>query len=412
MEMDLTQEEARRVIESLGGKGTPPEYGFQHFTAGLDKYMSVIEEEYLNSFILQGGSVFKMVVGAYGGGKTHFLYCIRDLAWKHGYVVSYVTLSPEASPFHKLELVYKSLVDGLVRPLKREELFSEHERGIAAFIKSWYSVKIKELKNEGLSEAEINTAIEACLEDLQGIESISFRNAIRAAIRALVQRQEMEFEEICQWLKFEGYEKHTHAKHGILQKIDRTTAFSMIRSLSQWLKSIGSKGFIVLMDEAERVPSLSTAQRETHLSNLREIIDECGGSSLKGVMLFYAIPDENFLQGKTQVYEALKQRLSSVLNLYNPTGVKIELNNVVSDSEAIPFLKEIGGKITKIYEVAYNKTLDAVACQQIIDKVADFAVARRFMDISYKREFVQKLITALNHFRYSGQIPTDEQLGA
>ena len=410
MELDLTKIEARRIVETLGANGTPPEYGFQYFTAGLERYLNVIEEEYLSSFIEQGGSVFKMVVGAYGGGKTHFLYCLRDLAWKHDYVVSYVALSPDSSPFYKLELVYKSLVDGIVRPLNREDVFCESERGIAAFIKSWYSKKINELKAEELSDTEISTAIEEYMQELLVIESTSFRNAIKAAFRALMQRNESEFEEICQWLKLEGYERQKHAKHGILQKIDRTTAFSMIRSLAQWVRAIGFNGFIVLMDEAERVPSLSTAQRETHLSNLRELIDECGGTSLKGVMMFYAIPDENFLQGRTQVYEALNQRISSVLNLYNPTGVKIELEKVVS--EPIPFLKEIGGKITKIYEIAYDKIFDYESCQQIIESVANYAFERRYMDTGYKREFVIVLIKALHIFRIGGEIPTSEQLEA
>jgi len=137
VKVDLDAATARKIIEVVGSQGNPPEYGFQYFTAGLDPYLNAIKEEYLESYIREGGSAFKMVIGAYGGGKTHFLYCIRELAWDYNYLVSYITLSPENAPFHKLELVYAAIVSGLVYRQNPEELFSEYDRGIEAVVKKW-----------------------------------------------------------------------------------------------------------------------------------------------------------------------------------------------------------------------------------------------------------------------------------
>ena len=95
---EIAPEAARRIIERVGGSGQPPEYGSHLFTVGLEPYLTVIEKEYLSGFVRQGGSAFKMVVGVYGGGKTHFLYCVRDLAWKHNFVVSYVDLRQGEKP--------------------------------------------------------------------------------------------------------------------------------------------------------------------------------------------------------------------------------------------------------------------------------------------------------------------------
>lgn len=113
---ELTQNVARQIIDRVGGPGQPPEYGFQFFTAGIGQYLTVIDEEYLHTLIRQGGSSFKMVVGVYGGGKTHFLLSIRDLAWKHKYVTANVDLSPKESPFSKLELVYKNIIRNMHPP--------------------------------------------------------------------------------------------------------------------------------------------------------------------------------------------------------------------------------------------------------------------------------------------------------
>ena len=41
----LTRSTARQIIERVGSSGAPPEWGFQFFTAGLDLYLKVLEEE-------------------------------------------------------------------------------------------------------------------------------------------------------------------------------------------------------------------------------------------------------------------------------------------------------------------------------------------------------------------------------
>ncbi len=118
--IELTQVQARAMIEEIA-KGTPPQFGLRHLTAGLDPYLSVIEDDYLSTHVPQGGSAFKMVVGTYGGGKTHFLYSIRDRAWSQRFAVSYVGLSPGETPFHRLDLVYGAIVRGLEAPPDSEE---------------------------------------------------------------------------------------------------------------------------------------------------------------------------------------------------------------------------------------------------------------------------------------------------
>jgi hypothetical protein len=395
---------ARRIIETVGANGIPPEYGFQFFTAGLDPYLSVIKDEYLYTYIREGGSAFKMVVGVYGGGKTHFLYCVRDLAWKNNFVVSYVSLSPGESPFHRLELVYRAIVKGITAPLTPDELLSGYEQGIVTFLRSWFSTKYQEVSNKGLSGDDLREALLSQVDSVEGIESISFAKAVKSAFRALLNKQEEEFVNICQWLNGEGYDRKIHGRYGILQRIDRTTAFPMIRSLAQWVREIGFSGLVVLLDEAERVPSLSTRQREQHLNNLRELIDECGHTSFQGVMLFYAVPDENFLEGRTQIYEALKQRIATVFDTPNPTGVKIELEKL--STEPIVFLEEVGDKLKQIYEVAYRHRFDSAMSKETIRTIAKAAYEQRFGDIGYKRLFVQKAIDGLHLLRREGHPPS------
>jgi hypothetical protein len=178
----------------------------------------------------------------------------------------------------------------------------------------------------------------------------------------------------------------------------------------QWIRAIGFSGLVVLLDEAERVPSLSTKQRDQHLNNLREIIDECGQSSFKGVLMIYAVPDDSFLEGRTQVYEALRQRLATTFQEINPAGVRIELDELVEDP--IPFLTEIGMKIADVYTIAYDHPFDDGRRSSAINLVADWAYEQRFADTGYKRLFVTNLVKSLNYLRAKDEVPPASLLGA
>ncbi len=125
-------------------------------------------------------------------------------------------------------------------------------------------------------------------------------------------------------------------------------------------------------------------------------------------MIFYAVPDENFLEGRGQVYEALKQRLATVFEELNPSGVEIELERVVT--EPIPFLCDIGSKLSKEYEVGYNHAFEKASVQQMINSIAEDAYEQRFGDIGYKRLFVQKLVQGFNFLRIKGIVPSIKDL--
>jgi hypothetical protein len=408
--LGLNQKIARQVIERVGSSGSPPEWGFQFFTSGLDWYLKILEEDYLGTFIKDGGASFKLVVGAYGGGKTHFLYNVRELAWKNNYIVSYCSLSHEESPFYRLEKVYKTVVENLMYPLTPEELLSGKQKGIKAFLKVLYQDAVEEFDRETTdNEMLVERLTHYASDFVREIESVNFTRAIREAFLALIGGNDADFEDLIQWIKVDGYDRHVHRRFGILQPIDRGQAFSALRSLIQWIRNLRYKGLVILFDEAEQVPSLTSKQRELMLSNIRELIDECGHAAFKNIMIFYAIPTEAFFEGKTGVYEALKQRISTVFDFLNPTGVKINLERLGEEPEAL--LKEIGEKLLVIYEAAFKATLPRKKCEEAIAGIAHAAYEQRFGDIGYKRLFVQGLIKGFHALRHEPSAQITESWG-
>ena len=411
MSDELDKVVARQIITSVGASGQPPEYGFQFFSVGLDDVTEILDEEYIQGHIKEGGSSFKAIIGGYGSGKTHFLYTIRELAWQSNFATSLVTLTPEETPFHKLELVYRSIAENLQPPLTPQETFSGSEKGFENFITRWHNAVIERYQLLGIEEQELPEVMEEYAKNnIKGYDSTSFTNAIRQSFLSLLYEKDDDFESIVAWLKGEYYNRAEHSKFGIREKLDKTTAFRRLRSLGQWIRSIGFSGIFILFDEAEQTPSFSSRQMNLHLSNLRQLIDTCQSASFQGFMIFYAIPDEDFLNRSGFVYEALRQRLATNFATFNPSGVKINLETIFGDNpdELKQHLLDVGKKLSTIYSIAYDYEFNQTKLVSILELVATSVGG--FFEPGYKRNFVQKIITVYNVMRRDPERSIDEEL--
>jgi hypothetical protein len=378
---NLSRQWARRIIEVVGAHGIPPEWGSNQFSVGLDPWLDVMARDYLDSYVGEdGGAAFKLVVGAYGGGKTHFLYNMRDLAWRRGFVVAYVPLSKDETPFHRMELVYAAVARTIAPPQGPEDLAEGGRRGLGAIIDQ-IAVGLKALKGEAL-EAEIESR-------LASIENLGFLQAMRRALTYAAQGDHRNLEQVLGFLMGQDFDRKFLRNLGLSRGIDRSNAFSMLRSLVQFLRAFNYRGLVVLFDEAELLPSLSSREKQNLLANLRELVDSCGNNQFQNVMFFYAVPDYSFFDGKLNVYEALKQRLGSVFDFDNPTGVSIELERTLGDPETA--LRQIGSRLLAIYQTAYDWKAPGDMEPQI-QQLAKEAFRRRGGEIGYKRLFVKSAV--------------------
>jgi|UniRef100_A0A7C3Z222 hypothetical protein len=404
----ITREYAKAIINKLGSSGTPPEFGVELFTIGLDKYLRVIEEEYLLSLLKYRLSSFKVVVGNYGGGKTHFLYLVRNLAFRHNYACAYVPLSPVECPFDKLELVYKQIALNLSPPLREEELLKPLPKGIEFFIKNWHS-EFQSQTTSSESEMTSPLAVSEYLKSLPTTESSSFANAVKSAFFACATGDDEAFSALIQWLKGEEIPKDVRVRYRISERIEKTNAFRMIRSLAQWICAIGYSGLVLLFDEAERGMSISSSRdKRRALDNLRQIIDECGNARLPGTMFFYAIPnEETLLDGSGGVYEALKQRLRSSFTKTNPSGAKINLEELDMPPEL--FLKELSVKLSEIFSFAYNISFPTRELEKTRDLLIKNCLSAYLFDVSYRRLFILALIEIFFRLKENPKNPLREE---
>jgi hypothetical protein len=397
--MTLSQPLARHIIETLGAAGIPPERGVQHFNVGNRSLVEALDEYYFSSYLQDGGAAFKLVVGDYGSGKSHFLYCLRDLAWSRGFAVVKVNLSPIETPYNDQKLVYAAVARNLIWHEEAETASDEY--GLPRFLEGSLLRFVGKLSLETLSHPNYRGLVDTL--EATTIDSPVYQAAVLAYFEALVRSQQERLESLSRWLLAEDTspdDTKILREVGVTGKISKANAFRMLRSLAQVVRALSYSGLLLLFDEVDRMASIGGKAERLATDNLREVIDRCQGD-LPGAMFVYAVPPQ-FLSDVVPRYPALQQRLRapgrfSRVNHFSP---QIHLDQLDLNEDQL--MLAIGAKLVPIFETAFGASLDAKTQQANATILAN--VARDvFLDISHRRLFVKAFVTELARQHASGE---------
>lgn len=400
--MTLTQQEAQHIVRKLGESGIPPTRGLAAYTVGMDSVLATIENEYLKGYLRDGGSSFKLVVGEYGSGKSHFLFRLRDLAWQNGYVVSRTELSPKECPYDNQLKVYQAVVNNLIYHDPDPQIADT--QGIESFLENHFFHTMRMLGVEQmLTSIGLDKRVELWLDTILRfkVESPSYRHAVYFYLKAVAEEKEADKRVLGAWLRGETVALKDVRAFSISERMDRTVAFKMLRSLSQLVHELGYVGLVLLFDEGDRMVSIGSSRTEkAACDNLREVIDRCAGESLPATMFAYAVPPY-FVTNIAPQYEALSQRVSSKVKFSrkNPFSVQISLDQLDYPGEEL--LRKIGEKLLDVYQVAYDSKFTPALQSQNIAQLADTCAA--LLSTSHRRHFVKSLIDMLSEQRADGE---------
>lgn len=393
----LQPELARHIIQRVGESGQPPEQGITHLNVGNDSYLRILDEEYLTRMKHNPrGSSFKLVQGYYGGGKTHFLYCVRDLAWKHGFLTSLVNLSPRECPYDDPVKVYSAVVMNLARPPLDDDF--EPTRGLTNLLKD-----LADDKQTAMGEEQAMMWIQETAARVS-TESHSFRKAAAAFMAAHLQGDTVREAILEPWLLGEPVPQTDTRPMGVFEAIESSTGFKMLRSLSQIISGYGLPGIVLLFDEVDRNLSLTSRKMMAVGDNLRQVIDLCGQARLPSTLFLYAVPPE-FLRNVVPEYPALDQRLKSPVPLCerSPQAAVIDLEHL--DLDPIALLTRIGDRLQSIFEKATGWKADTAIQAHNRALIASTMTAYTF-EVSHRRLFVKTYV----NFLYRQKAETQRQI--
>jgi len=384
--MTIHPDLARHILQRVGESGQPPEQGISYLNVGNDSYLHILEQEYL--FRLKHnprGSSFKLVQGYYGGGKTHFLYCVRDLAWKHGFLTSLVNLSPKECPYDDSVKVYGAVAMNLASPPVGERI--EPTRGLTDLLRD-----LADDRRSAMGEERALVWIERTAARVSA-ESHSFRRAAAAFMAAYLRGDAGREAVLEPWLLGESVPQSDTRSLGVFESIDSSTGFKMLRSLSQVISGYGFPGMVLLFDEVDRNLSLTSRKMLAVGDNLRQVIDLCGQARLPATLFLYAVPPE-FLRNVVPEYPALDQRLKSPVPLSerSPQAAVIDLERL--DMDPASLLRGIGERLLAIFEAGTGWQADGGIQDHNRAILAETMAAYTF-EVSHRRLFVKTYVDFL-----------------
>ena len=385
---------ARHILDRMGSVGQPPERGARFVNVATEKILDTLRDEYLRPIKESGrNSTFKLVQAPFGGGKSQFLHCLRELAWEEGYCTSLVGLSPKECPFDQPACIYREVARRVELPVEDFEIAPS--QGLDRLLEQIVERRVSEV---GVKEFVAWVQSEFARAS---IESRSFQRAVASYLQAVAESDVAKKALVGDYLLGENVPTNELAPLQLREGFDDKVAFRWLRSLAQCFIALRLPGVVLMFDEMDRNMSLSVRRRRAIGDNLRQMIDYCGQSMLPGVVWCYAVPPE-FMDTIVPEYPALAQRLKGPMEFssLSPNQPLIDLDHLPLSTEEL--LSAIGARLVDLTERAYGVELQRGLQAENLGLLAAELASRQF-ESGTRRTFVKAAVSLLESQRRGGE---------
>lgn len=320
----------REDIISALRRGTVPGSGLDAFAVGVDAFAPVLDEELER--VASGRSAFKAVRGEYGSGKTFFGRWFQERARSRGFAASEVQINETEMPLHRLETVYRRLVERLGTADTASGAFR-------TVIDGWFFA----LEQDVLAEAGVDANDEAALlartnELMEArLASISkaapaFSAVLRTYRQAVAQGDGSLADGLISWLAGQpNVAASVKRAAGIKGDVDHFGAANFLAGLLVILRDSGYAGLVLVLDEVETLQRMRADTRERGLNALRQWIDDIDAGRYPGLYLlitgtpaFYEGPQG--VQRLVPLAQRLHVDFATEARFDNPRAAQIRLS--------------------------------------------------------------------------------------
>jgi hypothetical protein len=365
--MILSPKKRLEVLDALR-RGTVPQDGLDVLAVGLDRFRDPIDQELKRAS--DGGCGFKAVRGEYGCGKTFFSRWLQQEARSMNFATAEVQISETETPLHKLETVYRRMLERLATSSARSGAF----RGI---IDSWFFALEEDVLSAGVVDGSDEQALLAATSELMekrlgaiSNTAPSFAAALRAYRECLAQGDTAMAEGLIAWLSGQPNVAATVKRRANIKgDVDHYAALSFLQGLLAVLKDSGHPGLVLVLDEVETLQRVRADSREKALNALRQLIDELDAGRFPGLYLVITGTPSFFdgpqgLKKLPPLAQRLQTDFDTDIRFDNPRAPQIRLK--AFDME---MMLEVGGKVRDIFA-------DGSSCAERIRSVASDELIR------------------------------------
>ena len=302
----LRPRERDSIIQSLRA-GVTPRAGIQHIQVGRIHEVEALLKDIER--IADGGSAFRLIIGAFGSGKSFFLQLIRSIALEKGLVTVHADLSPDRR-IHSTGGQARNLYAELMRNLSTRT--KPDGNAVVSVVERFITESRKKADNTGQSTEEVIESRLRSLTELVG--GYDFAKVVAAYWRGYEQDNDQLKSDAIRWLRGE-FSTKTDARKALDVRsiVDDASFYDYLKLMSLFVRQAGYKGLIVNLDELVNLYKLSSQKaRISNYEQILRILNDClqGSAEYLGFLLG-GTPEFLFDSRKgLYCYEALQSRLA------------------------------------------------------------------------------------------------------
>lgn len=336
-ELKISPRRRRDIIDALR-RGTVPQQGLDVLAVGLGRFETALDAELEG--VADGSAGFKAVRGEYGSGKTFFARWLTEGAKRANFATAEIQISETETPLHKLETVYRRVVENLATP-------TTSTGAIRDVVDGWFYFLDQDAGDGGTS-----TSLELLDKRLTEVskEAPAFAAVLRAYRLAQQAGDAAQSEGLLAWLSGQPHVAASVKRAaGVRGDLDHFGALGFLQGLLTVLRDSDYSGLVLVLDEVETLQRMRSDVREKSLNALRQLLDEIDGGRFPGLYLVMT-GTPAFFDGQQGVQRLppLAQRLQTDFQtdarFDNPRAVQIRLSGFTADS-----LVELGARVRDIF---------------------------------------------------------------
>jgi hypothetical protein len=265
-------------------RGTVPSTGLDALAVGIEAFAPTLDEELTTVASGRGG--FKAVRGEYGTGKTFFGRWLQERARSKGFATCEVQINETETPLHRLETIYRRLVERLGTADSSSGAFR-------SVVDGWFFALEQDVLADGSVDANDAAALlertAALMETkLAAISKTApaFSAVLRTYRKALAAGDNQLAEGLISWLAGQpNVAASVKRAAGIKGELDHFGAANFLIGLLTVLRDSGFPGLVLVLDEVETLQRMRADTRERGLNALRQLIDEIDAGRFPGLYL-------------------------------------------------------------------------------------------------------------------------------
>jgi hypothetical protein len=326
--LPIRPKERDGVLQALRA-GVVPRVGLQHIAVGRAGEIAQMLADL--DRVADGGAAFRLVIGAYGAGKTFFLTMVRLAAMEKRLVVMSADLSPERRLF---------ATDGQARAL-----FGELSRNTGTrtkpdgeALRGAVERFAGEIREQAASLGRpVKLVLQERLEPLtEMVFGYDFTAVVGAYVEAFEAGDDARTQSALRWLRGEWTTRtDARAALGVRSIIDDETVYDALKLFARFFRIAGYAGLLVTIDELVNIYKLNSSKaRQSNFEQILRMLNDVLQGNVEGLGIVLGGTPEFLLDTRRGLYsyEALRSRLEE--NAFARDGL-IDLSGPVLRLESL-----------------------------------------------------------------------------